>query len=178
MHARLPSFCAGISATDSPAHVNLAAELIPIEYRWPTLLLAFCRRSAVSPCCNQTLDSGRWIVSGKSSSGCSTRTRCCEFSRRSTRRRRSLCFSPSWRRRTRPEVNWTRRTGEPNMNRSDWSKIRLGEKNWLVDLCSLFSSADWIVNAWLNCSSRWRTFRRLCKVSQPNLMMWVWRQLC
>lgn len=50
------SFLVGISATDSPAHVNLAAELIPIEYRWATLCSGFWPRSAASPARVRTRD--------------------------------------------------------------------------------------------------------------------------
>lgn len=113
------SFRVGISPADSPAHANLAAELIPVEYRWPTLPLMFPRRSAVSPAAFKPMTPVVPVVSGKSSSGCSTRTRCCDCSRRSTRRRRSPRFRSSWRSRTRPAVNWTRRTGEWSHSRSD-----------------------------------------------------------
>ena len=36
-----------------------------------------------------------------------------------------------------------------------------------------YLSADWVESGWVSCSSRWRTSRGLCRVRQPNLMMWV-----
>lgn len=55
----------------SPSHENLAAELLPIEYRLLTLFL-IC--SSLAVCVNT--DFYLWDCSEKSSSGSSTRTRC------------------------------------------------------------------------------------------------------
>lgn len=153
-------FCVGILATDSTAHVNLAAELTPIEYRWPTLLMFWLTTV-------KSLTPADALFQGKVHQA-ATREQDAASSAGGAPGGEDHCASGPTGRGTQ-DPKWD---GHREQVSHTFLVLPDGVRKKKWPLLSL-SCADWIVSVWLNCSSRLRTFKKLCRVKQLNLMMWV-----